>query len=50
MKEPTSWRCPHCYGRNFSIPCPGVRCVWCGWEIEEVKEEHDEHRPLLKEL
>ena len=33
MTSATAWRCPKCYGRNFSIPAPGCRCGWCGYQI-----------------
>lgn len=40
MPQSITWRCPKCYGRNFSVPKPGCKCGWCGYEIP--KEEKDD--------
>lgn len=40
MTNATVWRCPKCHARNFSVPKPGCKCAWCGYEIQ--KEEKDD--------
>lgn len=41
MTNATAWRCPKCYGRNFSVPKPGCSCAWCGYQIPEEEEKND---------
>lgn len=39
MTSATAWRCPQCSGRNFSVPAPGCKCAWCGYQIPEEEEK-----------